>query len=137
MSISDAGKVCTFSAVKAKVTLNGEPAIGAKVTRLTEWKTKKKETTETDAKGKFTFPAAFERSITKYMPVEIVISQQIIVEYQSQLFEIWVNGKMNSEEDSEFGGVSIDLDCELTNESKTYRSNGSLVMTNCTLRKKV
>ena len=135
MSIFDAGKVCTFSAVRATVTYEGEPVKGARVTRLTEWKNPNKEITETDDKGIFDFPAIFERSISKYMPMEIVISQQIIVEYQGRLFEIWANGKMNPEEDSEFDGVSIDLDCELTNEAKTYRSNGSLVMTNCTLKK--
>ncbi|WP_276681898.1 DUF6795 domain-containing protein [Thalassolituus oleivorans] len=135
MSIFDAGKVCTFSAVRATVTYKGEPVKGATVTRLTEWKKPNKETTKTDANGAFDFPAIFERSVSKYSLMEIVISQQITVEYNGQLFEIWANGKMNSEEDSEFDGVAIDLDCELTNEQKTYRSNGSLVMTNCTLKK--
>jgi len=131
MSIFDAGKVCTFSAVKARITLNGVPASGAKVIRLAKLKKENIDTTTTDDNGVFEFPAAFENSLKKFSPAEIVISQQIKVEYQGESYEIWANGKMDARENSELGGVPLDLNCELTDEAKTHRTSASLILTNC------
>ena len=130
MSLFDAGTICTFSSVRAKVTHNGEPVRGAEVTRITRFKDTVTDVTSTDDSGAFSFPANFSRSVKKFLPMEIVITQQILVNYQGKSYEIWANGKMNSEEDSELGGLPIDLSCELTEEPRTFRSSGSLILTN-------
>ena len=136
MSLFDAGKICTFSPVKAKVTLNGSPATGATVTRTTKWKDPITESTNTDSNGEFTFTANYEKSVKKFLPVEIVISQQIIVEYQGESYEIWANGKMNAEENSELDGHPLNLNCELSDELRTHRTASSLILTNCTWEEK-
>jgi hypothetical protein len=119
MSLFDAGPICTFSSVRAKVT------------RITRFKDTVTDVTSTDDSGAFSFPANFSRSVKKFLPMETVITQQILVNYQGKSYEIWANGKMNSEEDSELGGLPIDLSCELTEEPRTFRSSGSLILTNC------
>lgn len=131
MSLFDAGTICTFSSVRAKVTHNGQPVQGAEITRITKFKDTVTDVTSTDDDGTFSFPANFSRSVKKFLPMEIVITQQILVSYQGESYEIWANGKMNSEEDSELGGLPIDLTCELTEEPRTFRSSGSLILTNC------
>lgn len=136
MSISDVGKVCTFSEVKAKVTYNGKPAIGAKVTQITKFKSAVENHTSTDEAGIFAFPATYEKSFKKLLPMEIVISQQILIDYNGETFEVWANGKMNTEENSELGGIPINLTCELTDAPETHRTAGSLVLTNCRWEKK-
>lgn len=136
MSISDIGRVCTFSSIKAKVTLNGQPAIGAKVTRLTDWKKPLEDTTVTDQNGYFEFPALYERSIgQKVLPIQFAVSQVVTIDYQGNSYEIWVTTKMSTEENSELDGISLDLTCELSNEMKTYRVSGPILGTICTWNK--
>lgn len=132
MSLFDAGKICTFSPVQAKLTLNGEPAVGAQVTRIAKLKDTKTEETTTNTNGEFSFPAVFEKSVKKLLPMEIVVSQQILVEYQGETYEIWANGKMNPDENSELDGQPLNLTCELTDELRTHRTSSSLILTNCT-----
>ena len=131
MSLFDAGNICTFSQVNAKITFNGKPATGALVTRIAKLKETKKEETTTNSNGEFSFPAIFEKSLKKLLPVEIVISQQMLVEYQGETYEIWANGKMNPAENSELDGQLLNLNCELTDELRTHRTSSSLIMTNC------
>ena len=131
MSLFDAGKICTFSPVQAKLTLNGEPAIGAQVTRTTQWKDPVVDTAETNSEGEFSFSGNYEKSVKKFLPVEIMISQQLLVTYQGETYEIWANGKMNADENSELDGLPLNLTCELTEEMRTHRTASSLILTNC------
>ena len=133
MSIFDAGKVCTFSSVRATVTYEGEPVKGAKVTRLTDWNTPSTDMTTTNENGYFELPSLYERSISRVvLPIQFAVSQVITVEYNGQSNEIWVNTKMKPEENSELGGIPINLKCELSNEMKTYRVSGPILGTICT-----
>lgn len=136
MSISDIGRVCTFSSMKAKVTLNGEPVIGAKVTRLTDWKKPSKDTTITDEHGYFELPALFERSIGQtVLPIQFAVSQVVTIDFKENSYEIWVTTKMKTEENSELGGIPLDLTCELSNKMKTHRVSGPILGTVCTWNK--
>ena len=132
MGIFDAGKTCVFSAVKARLTMNGEPIKDAKVIRRWEWNELQEEITATDENGEFEFPAVFESSITRMLPVELVIAQGLYVVIEGKEKKFWSNSKREPEENAEFQGRSIDLSCELTNESKIYRDFGSRMRTLCT-----
>lgn len=136
MSLSDIGRVCTFSSIKAKVTLNGEPVVGAKVTRLTDWKKPSTDTTITDENGYFELPALFERSIGQtVLPIQFAVSQVVTIDFKENSYEIWVTTKMKTEENSELDGIALDLTCELSNKMKTYRVSGPILGTVCTWNK--
>jgi hypothetical protein len=131
MGIFDAGKVCVFSHVKARLTMNGEPLANAKVIRRWEWQELREEFTTTNDEGKFEFPAIFERSITRFFPSELVISQALYVVVDGHEQEFWSNSKRRPEENGEFKGKPISLTCELTNEGAVTREFGSLMYTLC------
>ena len=132
MSIFNAGKTCVFSEVKAQLTLNGETLSGTKVIRRWEWNELKEESTVTDENGNFEFPSVFERSLSRMLPVELVIAQGLYVVIDGEEKKIWSNSKREPEENAEFGGKPIALMCELTNELEIYRDFGSRMRTLCT-----
>lgn len=125
-------RTCVFSAAKARLTMNGEPLKGVKVIRRWEWHTRREDSTLTDAHGDFAFPAVFESSLTRLMPIELVISQGLYVVVDGVEKKIWANSKRKPEENAEFNGKPIAMMCEITNASRIYRDFGSLMGTLCT-----
>lgn len=133
MSLFDIGKVCVFSEVKARITVNGEPLKNTVVIRKWEWRELRQDRTTTDENGYFTFPVVFERSImNRALPIELVIAQGLYVETEGEAKKIWSNSKREPEENAELGGQSINLSCELTNDMKITRQYGSIMNTLCT-----
>src|SRR5688572_12294402 len=131
MSFFNPGKTCVFSAVRAQLTLNGEPVKNATVIRRWEWKDLQEETTKTDEKGYFELPAVFESSISRMLPVELVIAQGLYVVIEEEERKFWSNSKREPEENAEFLGRPISLVCELTDEMKITREFGSRMHTLC------
>lgn len=131
MSILDVGKVCVFSEVKVQVTRDGEPVRNARVIRRWEWGRLKEETTTTDDQGYFSFPPVFERSLARLLPVELVIGQGLYVVENGVEERIWTNSKREPEENAEFGGQTIEMTCELSDEMVLYDEFGSLMHTRC------
>jgi len=132
MSIFDVGKTCVFSEVKAKLTRNGEPLKNTKVIRRWEWNELKEDVTTTDEQGYFEFPAVFEKSITRMLPVELVIAQGLYVEESDGETKIWSNSKREPEENAEFDGRPIEMKCEMTNDMEIHKEFGSRMRTLCT-----
>jgi len=133
MSLLNPMKVCVFSAVKARLTKNGEPLKGATVIRRWEWQQAREDRTTTDDEGSFTFPAVFESSVTRLLPVELVIGQALEVVNGDEKTLIWSFAKRKPEENSELKGRSIILRCELTEERKARRESGAILSTMCHL----
>ncbi len=131
MSMFDAGKVCVFSAVQAKLSLNGKPLKNVKVTREWHWKKKRSDETVTDENGYFSLPSVYERSISQYLPAEIAISQKMSVWINGEETEFWINAKDDGKENSEYGGEPIALSCELSREKVLIEKYGSLLLTMC------
>lgn len=132
MSFFNPTKTCVFSAVKARLTLNGEPLKGAAVVRRWEWQKLQEDSTTTDEQGYFTFPAVFESSVTRLMPVELVVAQALFVKQGGNEKKFWSNSKREPKENAEFNGQPISLVCELTHEMKVTREFGSIMSTLCT-----
>lgn len=131
MSIFDIGKVCVFSSVKGRLSLDGEPLKNVRVTREWNWHNKKSDETVTDESGDFSFPSVHERSISQYLPAEIAITQKLSVRVNGEEVEFWINAKDDGKENSEYGGDPIDLTCELSNEKVLIEKYGSLMLTMC------
>lgn len=135
MSFFNPTKTCVFSEVKAQLAMNGEPLKGATVIRRWEWQELKEERTVTDENGFFQLPAVFESSITRMLPIELVIAQGLYVIVEGEEKKFWSNSKRKPEENVEFNGRPISLFCELTNEMRITREFGSRMNTLCTWEK--
>ncbi len=126
------GKTCVFSHVKVRITKNGAPLKNIEVIRRWEWNKLKEDRTTTDDNGYFSFPAVFEESISRMLPVELVIAQGLYVVDGGEEKKIWSNSKREPEENAEFGNRPIEMTCELTNELQINRDFGSRMRTLCT-----
>lgn len=124
-------KACTFSEMKIRLTLDGEPVTGAKVTRTVNWKKEIVDTFRSDSSGFVELPAMFESSVTQVLPVEFVSSQVINVEYKDKDYKIWVYAKRNPEKNYEFDGKPIEMRCELSDTAETQRAFNSVLKTSC------
>ncbi len=135
MSIFGVGKTCVFSPVEARLLLNGKPLANAKVTRQWEWNKRQSDTAMTDAQGHVSFPAVFESSVSRLLPVELVIGQQLSVTVDGEEKVFWSNSKREPEENAEYGGSPFRVSCELTGEDVLIEDYGSLMVTMCQLEK--
>ena len=131
MSVFDIGKTCVFSEVKVKLMRNGEPLKNTKIIRRWEWNALKQDTATTDSNGYFEFPAIYEKSISRLLPVELVIAQGVYVIENGEEKKIWSNSKREPEENSEFHGRPIVMSCEITDEMKIHREFDSIMNTLC------
>jgi len=135
MSIFDVGKTCVFSSVKVQLLQNGKPVVNAKVSREWNWNSSKEDESTTNADGYVTFPAVFESSVSRLLPIEIVITQHLSVNINGEELVFWTNAKRKPEENSEYGGAEFDAICELSEEEVLVEDYGSLMLTKCKLNK--
>lgn len=133
MGIFDGAKTCVFSAVNARLTLNGVPLANAKVIRQWDWNERKRDQAMTDENGNVSLPAMYESSITRLLPTELVIGQQLSIEVDGEERVFWTNSKREPEENAEYGGHAVRLSCELSDEEALIEDYGSLMVTMCKL----
>jgi len=135
MSLFGVGKTCVFSSVSVQLLQNGKPVTNAKVIRNWDWNQPESDESVTNDDGYVTFPAVFESSISRLLPIEIVITQRLSVEINGEEKIIWTNAKRKADENSEYGGAKFDVSCELTDEEVLIKDYGSLMLTVCKLNK--
>jgi hypothetical protein len=133
MSISDVGKVCLFSPMSGVVKLHGEPVRNARLVRTVSLSSRPKtDETFTDENGHFEFPGAYERTITKFLPMEFVAKQDIVVHYEGVEYEIWDGVKRAPEENVESRGKPLVVECELSMEELDCKSvSGGPIFSRC------
>ncbi|MGI1677336.1 MAG: hypothetical protein K6L75_01270 [Cellvibrionaceae bacterium] len=128
-------KVCIFSGFDGKITLNGEPASGAKIIRKAQWmddvEPKSKEYFA-GKNGEFSFESWWALDQRKFVP-QFASSQQISVIYKDETYEIWGAGKLDTKENEEFSyKYPKKLSCELTDDSIFIQlDGGSFISTSC------
>jgi len=135
MSMLNPTKTCVFSEVKARLTLDGAPLKNVKVIRRWEWHKPKHDEATTDANGYVTFPSIYESSITRLLPAEIVIGQQLSVELAGEDRVFWTSAKREAQKNSEYGGADFNVSCELNNEEVLIEDYRSMIVTMCKLEK--
>lgn len=105
MTEGSRAKPCLFSPISGTITLNGEPAAGAKLIRTSgkaHTQGELVDTVTTEEQGQFEMPGVFEHVLlAKFLPMEFVASQKIIVEYQGQTYKLWAGIKREREVNSE------------------------------------
>lgn len=132
MTLLDAGKVCLFSKISGVITLDGKPAANAKVIRTVNLNKDKIDSTYTDENGHFEMPAVFQRTVTKFLPQEFVAKQDIVVQYNGDLYDIWSGVKRTPEENAEARGGALSVQCELNSEKSFKQVNNSPFISRCT-----
>lgn len=121
-------KVCLFSETAGIVTRDGAPVSGVEVMRAHQWNDGRKTTTTTTGPdGRFHFPAVEDRSLSGFLPGEVVIEQEITLRHEGRDYLAWQTAKRNFDVDGELGGRPLDLRCELTAEH-TVREIGDAVI---------
>lgn len=131
MSIFDAGKVCTFSAISGVVLMEGKPVAGARVVRTTDYQKKKQDETVTDGEGRFELPAVYERHLVNFLPQEFVVGQLINVSFNDEEFKIWSGVKRKRQENAESRGKPLVVTCELTQEDEVINVDRQPFITKC------
>lgn len=131
MGKTGVGKTCVFSEVKARLTIDGEAIRNSKVTRQWEWNQRNSDDAITDGNGYVTFPAVFEASISRLLPTELVIGQQLSIEINGEEKVFWSNSKREPEENVEYGGSPFNVVCELSHKEVLIEDYGSLMVTLC------
>lgn len=132
MSIGDIGKVCLFSRMTGIIKLDGEPVVNARLVRTVDLSGSESDETTTDKNGMFEFPAVFSRTITKYLPQEFAVSQEIVVHYDGKEFRMWSAVKRKPEENTESRGKPLVVECELHREETMIKVNNSPIFSLCT-----
>ncbi len=132
MGLTNIGKLCIFSAISGVITLNGQPVANAKVIRTASKERDHQDETTTDENGHFAFPPMYERSIAKYLPMEFVASQEIMVEYKNKSYKLWSGVKWKPEENAESRGKPLVVQCQLEIDDKYISVDGSKFFTLCT-----
>ena len=135
MSIFDIGKTCVFSEVKVRLLLDGKPVAKAKVTRKWDWNKQHSDHNFTDEQGRVSFPAVYESSVSRLLPMELVIGQQLSVQINGEEKVFWTNSKREPEINAEYGGAPFVAECELQKDEMLIEDYGSLMVTMCKLIK--
>ena len=137
MSVFSLGKICVFSEVKLHLQNDGKSVANAKVVRQWQWNKLNSDEGMTDENGDVSFPSVYESSISRLLPVELVIGQQLSVFVKGKEIIFWTNSKREPEENAEYGGAVFDANCELSSEEVLIEEYGSLMVTMCRLNKSV
>lgn len=122
-------KLYLMSEISGTITLNGEPAAGAKLKRIVSKAYSRSELTDeavADANGYFSMPAVTQRKfVQKLLPLEFVVPSLIFVTYQGQEYKIWSSTKRDPENNTENRGKPLVVQCELVSEIQRFRVDGA------------
>lgn len=121
-----------FSSLNGRITLDGKPASNAKIKLWIKWKDQQGETFiyTADENGVFSIPEQLA-TYKETALAQIVITQEITVEYMGESYLVWTLSKTNTHEFGELGGKPSNLVCELTNDLEPLRTDSTLMGTVC------
>jgi len=99
------------------VTLEGRPVVGVEIVRTAEISDKvHTDKSVTDENGVFYFEPIFINSLKKILPMELVITQKMVLSHRGSEYLGWRTGKQDSEMNTELDDDRpLDLVCDLAN----------------------
>lgn len=107
--------IVLFSPMRGVLTYEGKPASKARITRHIVWQHDRKQADVVHAGSNGSFYLELMQATMVVPPfTQLVVSQQLEVEYAGHQFVIWSLGKLNKELYGELGGKPVQLECELT-----------------------
>lgn len=126
--------VVLFSRVQGQLLFKGIPVAKAKVVRRYRYDTVEpvEDSCVTNDDGLFELPLVVKKNDTANPLAQFVVYQQLYVERNGELQQIWSHGKMDKSENSEYGSSFKKIICELTSEPKRKEIGLlNVVYTNC------
>lgn len=110
--------VVLFSRVQGRVLFKGVPMANAKVVRRYRYDTPQplEDSCVTSDDGMFDLPLIVKKDTTVTPLVQFVVHQELYVERNGELQQIWAHGKLITSENSEYGGDFKKIICEITRE---------------------
>lgn len=121
-----------FSPLEGKLTFNGKPASEAKLKLLIKWKDTEGEHFDfTPDENRFFHISQKVATYKERALTQIVITQEITVEYDNESYLIWTVSKTSTHQFGELGGKASNLTCELTNDLEAIRTDEILMGTSC------
>lgn len=132
MSLFKSEEVWIFSPMEGVVTYHGQPAAGARISRVVKWQSEQGERDEVvaDENGRFRL-SGMSRTLRQALPAEFVAYQDLYVHYQGQEYHVWVMSKREKGKFGELGGEPLNLQCELTDELERIEVDRGLLGTSC------
>ncbi len=126
-------EIVVFSPMAGRLLFEGRPVSGAELKLWVKWKDKKGETYhyKADDSGFFSIPQINDTYRDSPL-AQLVITQEITVEYRGESYLIWTLSKGNGELNAEYGGEPKNLVCELTEELRAIRTDDALLGARCT-----
>ena len=128
-------KLYLMSEISGTITLNGEPAAGAKLKRIVSKAYSRSELTDeaiTDANGYFSMPAVTQHKLVqKIFPMEFVVPSNIYVNYQGKEYFVWNSIKRESGKNTENRGKPLVVQCELASDLRDFWVGGVPFTTLC------
>ena len=136
MGMLKAEPAYAFSGFSGQLLFKGEPANNAKVIRqyrLQNESNVHEDFVITGKSGDFTFSSILIQYRVPILSSHAFLSHQdVIVEYQGETYDIWIGGKTEPREYTEFGGKPKNLRCELTSEPRRVKNElAGVIVTNC------
>ena len=124
------------SPLKGTLLENGNPLANHKITRKLTWNGNPEGISEdfyTDENGEFYLPLHKEVLKLQSSLEQFVANQQIEVERDNEVDEIWISGQQSGELFGETAGKEIEsLVCDLSNDlARVYGENQGLLATKC------
>jgi 5-hydroxyisourate hydrolase-like protein (transthyretin family) len=108
-------KQCLFSEMTGVVSFEGKPAADVKLVRMVDLNKEVYDETITDQEGNFHFPAIYRSSIlSKVLPMEFVVLQEITAHFQGKEYEIWNSVKRSPAVNTESRGKALIVECNLS-----------------------
>ncbi len=136
MGVLKAESAYAFSGFSGQLLFNGEPASNAKIIRkyrLQSSSDEQEDSVTTNNEGHFSFDSiAIKHRTPLFSSHDFLSHQDVIVEYQGENYDIWLGGKTEPGEYTEFGGKPKNLRCELTEQSRRVKHElAGVIATNC------
>lgn len=126
--------VVLFSRVQGRVLFKGEAVKKAKIVRRYRYDTPEpiEDSCMTNDDGTFELPLIVKKNDAITPLVQFIVYQQLYVERNGVLEQIWSHGKMDKSENSEYGDDFRKITCELSAEPKRKEIGLlNVVYTNC------
>lgn len=126
-------EIVVFSPMEGRLLFEGRPVSDAELELWVKWKDKKGETYHfrTDESGLFSIPRITDTYRDSPL-AQLVITQEITVEYRGESYLIWTLSKGSGKLNVEFGGEPKNLVCELTEDLRPIRTDDALLGARCT-----
>lgn len=131
MDFDDSGVINLFSRMSGTVYIDGVPAANAMLVRTVNFGGVERDRFEADEQGQFELPAMYEANLDQINPEDLVVGQEVIVEYQGRRYPLWSAAKRNPQENSEARGGELEVECDLAGLNQLVQIDGQPIFTPC------